>query len=215
MKTSIDARLLQTAVEHFGNAGFDGTSTRDIAAQAGTTMSAITYHFGGKEGLYLAAAEHIAAQIGERMRPAFVSTTGSDAPRSPQSAEDAVLTIVDHFTQMMVQPESESWARFIVREQIDPSAAFEKLYGGAMGMLLDHLSTLIVRSSDRTLKRVTARVMAIAIVGQALVFRFARATVMRATEWQAIGPKESAAIRRVVRAHTRAILDDARTGAPK
>ena len=27
-------------------------------------MSSITYHFGGKQGLYLAAADHIAGQIG-------------------------------------------------------------------------------------------------------------------------------------------------------
>ena len=40
---------------------------RAIATAAGTTMSSITYHYGGKQGLYLAAARHIADQMGERM----------------------------------------------------------------------------------------------------------------------------------------------------
>lgn len=207
---SIDHRLLEAAVDHFGRTGFDGSSTREIAADANTTMSAITYHYGGKEGLYLAAAQHIALQIGERMRSALVPVTGIGQPESAEDAEGAVLSIIDHFVQMMVRPESESWARFIVREQIDPTAAFDSLYGGAMGVLLDHLSTLIARCSDQALERRQLRLMAITIVGQALVFRFARATVLRATGWHEIGPKESAAIRRTVRTHTRAILADAR-----
>ena len=52
-------RLIQVAIQRFGELGFDGASTRDIAAAADTTMSNITYHFGGKEGLYHAAAEAI------------------------------------------------------------------------------------------------------------------------------------------------------------
>ena len=53
--------ILIFAVREFGSKGLDGASTRGIAEAAGTAMSSITYHFGGKEGLYLAAAEHIAA----------------------------------------------------------------------------------------------------------------------------------------------------------
>src|SRR3546814_893958 len=41
--------LLRCALELFGRHGFDGTRTRAIAAAAGKPMSAITYHFGGKE----------------------------------------------------------------------------------------------------------------------------------------------------------------------
>ena len=55
--------LLDCAVDHFGRFGFEGAATRAIAADCGTAMSSITYHFGGKEGLHLAAADHIAAQM--------------------------------------------------------------------------------------------------------------------------------------------------------
>ena len=56
-------RLLEVAVREFGQKGLEGASTRGIAAAAGTAMSSITYHYGGKEGLYLAAADYIAQQM--------------------------------------------------------------------------------------------------------------------------------------------------------
>ena len=37
-------------------------------------MSAITYHYGGKQGLYLAAARHIADRMGERLAPALAAS---------------------------------------------------------------------------------------------------------------------------------------------
>ena len=55
--------LLAVAVREFGAKGFDGASTRRIAAEAGTMMSSITYHFGSKKALYFAAAEHVAGEM--------------------------------------------------------------------------------------------------------------------------------------------------------
>src|SRR3546814_6427288 len=54
--------LLRCALDLFGRLGFDGTSTRAIAAAAGKPMSAITYHFGGKEELYVAASRYLSAR---------------------------------------------------------------------------------------------------------------------------------------------------------
>src|SRR3546814_2637825 len=58
--------LLRCALDLFGRHGFDGTSTRAIAAAAGKPMSAITYHFGGKEELYVAASRYLSARIAEQ-----------------------------------------------------------------------------------------------------------------------------------------------------
>src|SRR3974377_1045109 len=56
-------RLLEAAIPIFGRYGFDGASTRMLARAAGVNLQAIPYHFGGKEGLYLAAADHIGTKI--------------------------------------------------------------------------------------------------------------------------------------------------------
>jgi AcrR family transcriptional regulator len=206
----IDNRLLDTAIDHFGRGGIEGASTRAIAAAAGTTMSSITYHYGSKQGLYLAAARHIADRMGERMASALAASEAI----SREGPDAALLAIIDRFVEVMVHPESAAWARFIVREQMEPTEAFDVLYGGMMGRLVDHLSGLIVRMSGGRCDAEEARLRTMAIVGQALVFRVARATLLRATGWPEIDPDGAAAICDVVRAHTRAILADLRGDAP-
>lgn len=47
-------RLLQAALEVFGEFGLQAATTRDIARHAGQNIAAITYHFHSKEGLYRA-----------------------------------------------------------------------------------------------------------------------------------------------------------------
>ena len=44
-------RILQVAEKLFAEKGFDGTSIRDIASEAGANVSMISYYFGSKENL--------------------------------------------------------------------------------------------------------------------------------------------------------------------
>src|ERR1700733_4039154 len=148
--SSISRLLRATAMDQFSRHGIEGASTRAIATAAGTTMSSITYHYGGKHGLYLAAARHIADQMGQRMAPALAASKAASKTRSskgdgPEAALTELLAIIDRFVEVMVHPESAAWARFIGREQIEPTEAFDVLYGGLMGRLVEHLSALIVR----------------------------------------------------------------------
>jgi AcrR family transcriptional regulator len=224
---SIDDRLLDIAIDQFGRKGIDGASTRTIASAAGTTMSSITYHYGGKKGLYLAAARHIADQMAERMAPALAaadqmaermapalaaSEARSREGKGTDAALTALLSIIDRFVEVMVDPASALWARFIVREQMEPTEAFDFLYGGIMGRLVDHLSALIVRIGGGRYDDAEARLKTLAIVGQALVYRVARATLLRATGWTEVDSAGAEAIRRIIRTHTIAILTNPRGG---
>ena len=75
-----------------------------------------------------------------------------------------------------------------------------------MGRLMDHLSSLIVCISRGHCDAAQARLKTLAIVGRALVFRVARATLLRAMGWTEIDAGGAAAIRSIIRAHTSAIL---------
>ena len=44
--------ILEVARKQFSEKGYEGVSVRDICDAAGANVSAIKYHFGGKEGLY-------------------------------------------------------------------------------------------------------------------------------------------------------------------
>ncbi|MDN3947560.1 TetR family transcriptional regulator, partial [Klebsiella pneumoniae] len=61
-------QLIAAAIAQFGEYGQHAT-TRDIAAQAGQNIAAITYYFGSKDDLYLACAQWIADFIGDNFRP--------------------------------------------------------------------------------------------------------------------------------------------------
>lgn len=56
---STDSRrlLLDAAIRLFAKHGLDGTTVRDLAQEAGVNLCMISYHFGGKEGLYRACLE--------------------------------------------------------------------------------------------------------------------------------------------------------------
>jgi AcrR family transcriptional regulator len=51
------AALLDAALEEFSAKGFAGTRVRDVAARAGVSKDLIAYHFGSKDGLYLAVQQ--------------------------------------------------------------------------------------------------------------------------------------------------------------
>ena len=74
---------------------------------------------------------------------------------------------------------------------------------------------LIEQLGAGRIDRVESRLRAITLVGQVLVFRVARATVMAGMGWDRIGPDETRAIARTIAAHCDAILDRVANGAPQ
>ena len=81
-----------------------------------------------------------------------------------------------------------------------------------MGRMLDRLSALLRHVADGRLIEAEARVRAITIVGQVLVFRVARATVMTGMGWTRIAADEAALITRAIAANLDAILDQLQAG---
>src|SRR4051794_38780989 len=51
--------ILDAALDLFSERGFDGASTRSIAARAGVTQPLLNYHFAGKEELWRAAVDDL------------------------------------------------------------------------------------------------------------------------------------------------------------
>ncbi len=199
--------LILAALDLFGRHGFEGTSTRMIAKAAGKPMSAITYHFGGKEELYLAVARYISGRIGAQLAPTIEAVLTAAGDDSPIMARAHIRRVFQAFIAMFVLPESESWARYIVREQMEPTPAFDELYKAPMGPLLDLVTQLLCRVASDGIAVDEARLRVLAMFGQVLVFRIARAIVLRANGWDDIGTAEAEAISAAVLSQVDAILD--------
>jgi AcrR family transcriptional regulator len=201
-------RLLDVAIDHFSRFGIDGASTRAIAKDADTPMSSITYHFGGKEGLYLATAAHIAQRMGRLLAPAIAKAAATcQSGCTPAQAREALHTIFKHAAAVLVSADTAPLARFIVREQANPTEAFNRIYDAVMGPMLSRLAFLLGVISGGRLEESEARVRAIALMGQVLVFRVAREAALRAGGWQDVGTKELEVIQSTLADHLDAILD--------
>lgn len=202
-----EARLIEVAIEQFGHNGMSAVGTRAIADAAGMQMSAITYHFGGKQGLYRACAEHIAARLSDYLAPVLTLAEAREAESGGAAgARAALLALLGGMATVMMRDEIAPISRFVVREQMSPTPAFDIIYDGAMRRVVEHMGVLVQRVAGGALSTEELRVRSIALLGQVFVFRFARAALLRATGWEIIGVYEIEAVRQAVLAHSAAIL---------
>ena len=202
----ISSRLLDVAIDHFGRLGFDGASTRAIAKDSGTAMSSITYHFGGKQGLYVAAADHIAGRIAE-VQGQFLDAPDQVEAIPAEQARERILAMIDRMAMMMLAPETESWSRFIVREQQAPTEAFEHIYAGIMKPMSEMFVALLGKTRP-DLDESQRRALAVTMIGQVIVLRVGRASVCRILGVQHIGPEEGARLRARIRANLLCLLSE-------
>ncbi|MFO1115412.1 MAG: TetR/AcrR family transcriptional regulator [Beijerinckiaceae bacterium] len=61
-------RILEAAFEEFAERGFEGASTRSVAAKAGVQHPLVTYHFGSKEGLWKAVVTNASFNFSEHFK---------------------------------------------------------------------------------------------------------------------------------------------------
>jgi len=196
--------LLECAVDHFGRFGFEGAATRAIAADCGTAMSSITYHFGGKEGLYLAVADHIAAQMSEHHRPALEAIRAAPVG-SPEEAIERLVNLLDGLAATMLGERSARWARFITREQQEPTEAFDRIYRTAMDPMVEAFVHLIaIARPGLTLRE--QRATGFLLFGQAMALRSGRASLFRLLDIDQLDADTEALLRSQIASHVRTIL---------
>lgn len=203
--------LIEAGLELFGQLGYHAASSRALADAAEVNQALIGYHFGSKRGLYLAVFEHIGDRIGERMGPVAASIearleAARDGAADRGVALRCLLDVVDGFVELMTVVETRSWAMLIVREQQQPSDAFDVLWGRLMGRMLRLLTRLVATLRGRPSSDEEIRLTALTVIGQVLVFRMAASTVQRQMEWGEIGPAERAAIQRTLHRNLEAIF---------
>ncbi len=113
--------LIDAGIDAFAEHGFEAASVRDITAKAEVNQGAITYHFGGKEGLYLAVLEAVRDRVSEQ--PLLDPSGVGDYP--PEE-------LLRRFLRQMLAPLAEGPAdrrhlRVFAWEQLRPTAVGRRL----------------------------------------------------------------------------------------
>jgi AcrR family transcriptional regulator len=207
------ASLIRVALDLFGRKGYDATSTRDIAGAAGVNIAGIAYHFGGKAGLHKACGELVAGVLAERLSALTVGDPAADAGLSPDEAAalfEGSITGLARF--MLARPEAEAIARFMVREQMDPTPTFEILYHGLIRPRHERLCRLWGRATGEDPASEAVIIAVSALFGQVMFFRVGRATALRRLGWADIDETNVETIVEAVREATRAMLASRRAG---
>jgi AcrR family transcriptional regulator len=180
-------RLIEAALAIFGEVGFDGASTRMLADKAGANLAAIPYHFRSKEGLYCAVAHYVVARLAEQTVPALEEI--EQALRNPHLSRKETLRLlhkhIDTLVTILVgSKQADAWSAFIMREQLQPGAAFEILYEGMMRRIGDATTGLLAAILKQSKKDPAVVLRAIAIFGQILIFQTGRHTALRRLGWK-------------------------------
>lgn len=203
------AALTQAGLSLFGARGYDAVSVRDLVAESGANIAAVSYHFGGKEGLRRACAEAVVERIAQAMGGAELP----DRPLPDFMAQDMLEEMVSAGVRALVaDPAAAPVAQFILREVLpDPKLTdivyvglFEKMH--ARTCALWEMATGAPATSDTTLLRMFT------LLGQIAYFRIAQPVICRRMGWTGIGEDQAEAIRKAVTANLRAIIQAEKAG---
>lgn len=197
------AALIEAGLRGFGQRGFAATSTREIAALAGANVASIAYHFGGKEGLRRACAEHIVATL-----KGVVGESGPAPAPDGAAARARLEAMLRRLTEfLLLRPEAGPVAGFVIREAAEPSEALDTIYAGVIEVVHKRVCGLWGLATGRAPDSAEVRLAVFSLVGQAFYFHFARPIVGRRLGWDSIGPDEARQVADQVAANLRARLD--------
>ena len=206
-------RILDAALDLFGERGLTGTTVRDIAGAAKVNVAAISYHFGGKDELYRAVAQTVIGGVEARVRGRAAALLDTP-PTSPADALEALQTLFETVIDVIVGPaEMRRVARFIIREQMQPTAAFEVLFG-TMSRIHGAASGLLGMATAREPDAPETRLRVFTLLGQVLVFRVAEAVVLRRMGLDSYDEAFLAEVKALVRRNVGAVVAAARQDAP-
>ncbi len=76
--TDARERILRAALEAFSDSGFNGATTREIAARAGVPLGLLGYHFGGKPKLWRAAVDRAFVELRSGLDGVLAEARASD-----------------------------------------------------------------------------------------------------------------------------------------
>jgi AcrR family transcriptional regulator len=117
------ARIIEAATTLFADHGFEGVSTRQIAAATGLNIATVHHHVGSKHDLYLAVLDRFYARE-EALVDALIGRVDDTVVRDREALKNALFELIDALLDFArAHPERQ---RLYVRRWLEESAELEK-----------------------------------------------------------------------------------------
>lgn len=184
--------MIEAAGRLFAERPFDAVSTREIAFAAGVNLSAISYHFVNKDGLYRAIFKKIIQDLKPvRVGLAILLENQLTAAREDRKAyADFIATFVSRIVDSTFSP-STSWKmRLLKRETEMPTDCFPLLMEGHIDIIHDLLGILLAKISGDSPTSEKIKLEANAILSLCLQYALNEELVKARMGWSSIGPAE-------------------------
>ncbi|MBY4869319.1 DUF1956 domain-containing protein [Burkholderia sp. Bp9017] len=204
-------RIIEAAIELFGEYGFAGASTRDIAAKAGVNAPALQYYFENKEGVYRACVDAMAELGWSVLGPAVEHARAVlDADADVDALIDAFVGILRMLAdRMFTVPKTLGQRMFFAREQVgqEPASATEILMKRVRKPLNDVSAELIGRISGRAADDPVTRLRAMSLFGQLTVFHLVPRSTLQLLDWDSFDGEGGALLMATIADQTRVLLE--------
>jgi TetR/AcrR family transcriptional regulator, regulator of cefoperazone and chloramphenicol sensitivity len=204
------ARIISAAMRLFGEKGYEGATTRDIAAAAGVNAPALQYYFDNKEGVLRACIEYIAERAWDSLSEGVVEAERLIVERADDEALiEAYCDIQTRAAEFKFKAAGQDdWRLFIARQQagLDPDIGFEAVFQRISIRTFTVAAAIIGRLIGRPADDEDVRIRTVALSGQFQVFHVCRRMALRLLDWDEIDAQRQALVKEVVRDHTRELL---------
>jgi AcrR family transcriptional regulator len=201
---STRAALIEAGLKLFGEKGYAATSTREIAAAAKANIGSIAYHFGGKEALRDACAQHIVTTVRSVAEPVVIA---APQPADAQAAEEQLCAAIQRISGfLLARAETADFVRFILRELQYPTTALDIIYSGVFEPVHKLLCRFWATATGEEPEDESVKIAVFTMIGQLVYFRIGREAVMRRLDWAEVGPEETRKIADIVAINLRAAI---------
>jgi len=204
------ARIITAAMRLFGEKGYEGASTRDIAAAAGVNAPALQYYFDSKEGVLRACIEYIAERAWLSLSEAVIEAERLIAEGAgDEMLIEAYCDIQTRASEFKFKAaDQDDWRLFMARLQagLDPDIGFEAVFKRISMRAFGVAASIVGRLLDRPADDEEVRIRTVALSGQFQVFHVCRRMTLRLLDWDEINAERQALVKTVVRDHTRELL---------
>ncbi len=199
-------RLLEAAGKLFASQGYASVSTRALAKAGRVNLSAITYHFGGKQGLYREVLRRLIADTDPILVPAVerIRAGVADAAGDRARLARVVAGFVRHLLGSILAHDRMRWQMaLMLREFHQPSAAFPILLEERINPLHDAVAGMVAAATGGDPAATETRLQTAALIGQCMAFGIARTVVCARLGWDRYTPDR---IELIVQTVTPAVL---------
>lgn len=163
--------IIKAAMEIFAQKGFKGATVREICAAADQSVGAINYHFRDKQGLYEAVTR---ALLEELILSTSPEPENSAAMKPEARLHFFVTSFLKRFSILFNSEDNGQRAIFLLREILNPSADFTRLFVSFQAWQKDYLLRIIAELTGCETKSPEVTRSAISIIGQCFHFVFGR-----------------------------------------